>query len=178
MREVSLSGKVKRRMRGRALGQDVVIGQKDAVVARLGVFALLVVVRAVARDRAVLAARDLAQRTGRRHDEQVAQIAEPPHAAHLCEGKALDRGVLVAVAGAVVTAGDGVGADLHHAVGGRRPGEGLAQPVVDARSRGARAGADKGIHIVGRREGPGLRCGRAADGKGRQQGCGKGKDTA
>ena len=60
--------------------------------------------------------------------------------------------MLVAVPGAVVPARDGVGADLHHTVGSRRPGEGLAQPVED--TRGARAGArpDEGVHVVGRRE--------------------------
>lgn len=137
---------------GRTFGTDAVVGQQGAVIPRARGFRGLVVMGTVTPDRSVLPARDLLQRAGRRHDQQVAQVAEPAHAAHLREGEPFDGRVLVAVPGAVVPARDGVGADLHHTVGSRRPGEGLAQPVVD--TRGARAGArpDEGVHVVGRRE--------------------------
>ena len=150
----------------RTFGTDAVVGQQGAVIPRARGFRGLVVMGTVTSDRAVLPARDLLQRAGRRHDQQVAQVAEPAHAAHLREGEPFDGRVLVAVPGAVVPARDGVGADLHHAVGSRRPGEGLAQPVVDA--RGARAGArpDEGVHVVGRREAARVAlCGRGAAGE-------------
>ena len=67
----------------RTFGTDAVVGQQGAVIPRARGFRGLVVMGTVTSDRAVLPARDLLQRAGRRHDQQVAQVAEPAHAAHL-----------------------------------------------------------------------------------------------
>ena len=84
----------------------------------------------------------------RRHYKQVAQIAVPPHAAHLRKGKALDRSVLIAVTRAVVTARNGIGAHLHHAERCGRTREGLAQTVIYPRRTGARTRTDERVYVL------------------------------
>ena len=138
--------------RGRTFGLDAVIGQAGAVIACCGRFTRFVVARTVPADAAVLLACDFLQGPGRRHDEKVSQVAEPAHAAHLREGESLDGRVFVTVSGAVVPARNGIRAYLHHAIGGRGPGEGLPQSVVDACGAGARARPDERVHVVGRGE--------------------------
>ena len=104
------------------------------------------------------------QRASSGHYEEIAQIATPPHATHLREGEALDGPVFVTVTGTVVAAGNGIGADLHHAPGRSGAGESLSQPMIGAGGLDIGAGADKGIHVVCRTADllPGGRAGRGA----------------
>jgi len=135
--------------RGGGFGEDVVIGQMGAVVACRSGFGGFVVMRAIAERGVVGLSRNSTQFAYSRHNEQVAQIAVPSDAAHLCESEALDGGVLVAVARPVVAAGDGVGADLRHAERSGRAGESFSKPVVGVGGSGVGAGADEGIDKIG-----------------------------
>ena len=120
--------------RGCTLSFHLIAGQNNAVVSGLRRFALFVIRRTPAHNRAVLLPCYRLQGNplfgNRRHDKEIAQVAIPANATHLRHGKALDGTVLVAVSAAVVASCDGIGAYLHHAEGGGSTGKSLPQSVI------------------------------------------------
>ena len=135
--------------RGAALGLNLIIVQLDRVVSGAGSLRGLVVGRAVAVYAVVVFfSRHQFQRACRGHHQEVSQVAEPAYAAHLRESKAFYRRVLVAVSRAVVAAGDGVRADLHHAPRGRGARKGFPQAMIGSGGIDVGTGPDKGIDIV------------------------------
>ena len=130
---------------------DGIVRQLDGVITGPGLLRCLVVGRAIALDTAVaLLAGHQSQRPGRRHHQEVAQVAIPAHAAHLRHREALYRAMLVAISGAVVTSRDGIRAHLRHAEGRGGPRKGLPQSVVGARGLDIRTRPDHRVHVVHR----------------------------
>src|SRR6185437_7083511 len=123
---------------------DAIFKQGNGVVTGRSRFALLRIKGAVPAFRVPQCSSEGLQGSGSGHDKAVTQVAVPADAAHLREGKTFYTGVLIAVTGTVVPAGDRIGADLHETERCRRTREGLAETAyVIMRSRGA----DKGIDI-------------------------------
>ena len=137
--------------RGCALGAHAIVGEKTRVVTRAGCLSLFVVMRAVARQRAVgSAGYGLHAGSGGRHYEEIAEVAIPPHSAHLSHGETFYGGVLVAVARSVVATGDGVGAHLNHTERRGSTRERLSQTVICTGRIYIGTGTDERIDRIGR----------------------------
>ena len=138
-------------MCGCALGTDAVIGEETRIVSGAGGLRLFVIARAIARHRTVGSpGYGLYAGSGGRHDEEISEIAIPPHSAHLSHGKAFYGGMFIAVARTIVTTGDGVGTYLNHTERCGGTGKSLSQSVISAGSIDIGAGSDERIDRIGR----------------------------
>ena len=130
---------------------DAVVRKIGHIVSRDRSLRAFVVSRTPSGDTSVLFPGDGFHITGCRHDQEVPEIPEPAHSAHLGECKTFYRLVLIAVAAGIVPSGNSVRAYLYHAVRRSGTGESLPEPVIHPGVTDTCTRTDERVHIRCRR---------------------------
>lgn len=163
-RTADAAGQVEADARGVALGEghpdhpgaagrgqfdaDVIVVERHGIVTGAGLLRVVRVGRAVAAAWHLFVADVGVERSDAGGHQQVAEVAVPADAAHVDEAETFDGGVVPRIAGAVVAAGAGVGAELHQSERGGRAGECFAQTVAAPAGFGRGRGSDHRVDVI------------------------------
>src|SRR5207302_1880730 len=85
------------------------------------------------------------------HYQEITEVPVPAYTTHLRKSKSFNARMFVAVAGAIVAAGDGVGTKLYHPIRCCSSRKSFTQAVINTSTGSTGAGANKRVYFVSRR---------------------------